>query len=174
MKTRDIILTGLALAATAGCSSLSTLDQRPMTVNDVILMTRAQVGSEVIKRQIDATRSRFLLTTEEIIRLKKEGVADEVLTAMIDSGSRQDVFAPEHGISPYDFWFDYYNDGPLYSGYGYPYIVYQQPGVIGRFYMYYPLSRHWSPYYIPQRDSLDTRDRPFLHPGMRQPLYPDR
>ncbi|MHB9028300.1 MAG: hypothetical protein ACYC9O_05990 [Candidatus Latescibacterota bacterium] len=174
MKVFDIFLTGLALTALAGCSSLSTVDPRAMTVNDVILMTRAEVGPDVIKRQIEATRSRFLLTTEEIVRLKKEGVDDDVLTAMIDSETRQDVFDSRRGASPYDFWFDYYNSGPLSYGYGSPYIVYQQPGLIGRFYSYYPLSRRWTPYYDPERDNSDRRDGLPLHPGTGQPLYPDR
>lgn len=160
--------------ALTGCSTLSTTDPRAMTVNDIIMMTRAEVGPEVIKRQIDVTRSRFHLTTEEIVRLKQEGVTDDVLTAMIDTETRQDVFEPGRPVSPYDFWFNYYNAGPLNYGYGYPYFVWQQPGLVGRYYSYYPLSRHWSPYYTPERDDPDNRNSSPLHPGTGQPLYPDR
>jgi len=181
MRRLITLLAGLALAALAGCSAISTMDARTMTVDDIITMSKAEVGSGVIKQQIEATGSRFSLTTEDIVLLKKEGVSDDVLTAMIESGKQPDIFYHGQGLSPYDFWFNYYEMPYMgyaspygYYGYGNPYIVYRQPGVIGRFYTYYPLYRNWnSPYdsrYAAPADSDSTR----VHPGTARPFYPIR
>ena len=148
-----LVVLAMAFLAAAGCSSFSTVNTRAMTVDDIISMSKANAGAEVIKDQILATRSRFTLSPQDIIRLKNEGVADDVLRAMIESGDRPEPPTWDYGVSPYDFWFDryggypYYEYGtyPYYSYGGYPYTVYRQPGLIGRFYSYYPVSQ-WSWY----------------------------
>lgn len=146
MNGFSLLFAGLALITVTGCSTLSTVNPRTMTADDVMTMTEAGVGADVIKRQIEATNSRFELSTDQIVQLKKAGVADDVLTAMIDSGSRPEYYSTEYGS---EWLYD-----PLYTGYygsyGYPYSVYLNPGLIGRFYSYYPLSpgvRYWNDYY---------------------------
>jgi len=57
-------------------------------------MTKANVGDEVIVAQMRATKARFVLTADEIVRLKKEGVSDAVLKAMIESAKAQPVKEP--------------------------------------------------------------------------------
>lgn len=59
-----------------------------LETGDVIRLARAKAGDEVIIAQIKATESRFTLTADEIIRLKKEGVSDAVLKAMIETAKR--------------------------------------------------------------------------------------
>jgi hypothetical protein len=140
-----------ALAATivvlAGCSQFSTVNPRAMTVDDIITMSKAGAGNEVIKDQILSTRSRFVLTTQDIIRLTTEGVADDVLRAMIESGDRPNVQTWNDGYPPYDPFLDTYGwNGyprgyPFYDlnwSYSNPYMVYREPGLIGRFYSSYP------------------------------------
>ncbi len=56
-----------------------------LETGDVIRLARAKAGDEVIIAQIKATESRFTLTADEIIRLKKEGVSDAVIKAMIET-----------------------------------------------------------------------------------------
>lgn len=173
MTRLPCFLTGLFLIAAAGCSSLSTVNPRAMMVNDVESMTAAGVGAEVIKRQIEATRSRFELSPEEIIRLKRAGVADAVLTAMIDSGERHDPSAG-NGVPPYSGYDPY---DPLFPGYISPYIVYRNPGFIGRFYSYYPLvpgTGYWNDPY--RDDNPYNNDRNPIHPGTGEPINsaPDR
>jgi len=174
-----------ALLAIAGCSSFSTVNPRAMNVEDIIAMSKAGTGAEVIKDQILATRSRFTLNPQEIIRLKNEGVVDDVIRAMIESGDRPEQSAWDYGVSPYDFWFDYYGGypyyeygvNPYYSYGGYPYEVYRQPGLIGRFYSYYPVSPgSWYnsyPYRWRYESTVaDSTGKP-LYPGAGQPSRMD-
>jgi hypothetical protein len=124
-----------------GCSSFSTVNPRAMTIDQIIAMSAAGAGADVIKDQMLATGSKFRLTAEDIVRLKNEDVADDVIRAMIETGGR-DRYST--GPDYYDPWF---GSSPMYGGYspfygyGYPYEVWRQPGLIGRFYTYsYPLS----------------------------------
>lgn len=164
MKNISLLFAGLAVAAISGCSSLSTVNPRAMTSEDVISMTEAGVGADVITRQIEATRSKFELSPEEIVRLKNAGVADDVLTAMIDSGEKAPYWN-EYGLSPYDFWNGYYDPVAYgyYPPYYIPYVVYRTPGLVGRFHSYYPLTlRPWnrySPYYFQNPYDPETAPR---------------
>ena len=57
-----------------------------LEVEEVIRMSKAKAGDEVIVAQIKAAGARFALTADEIIRLKKEGVSDAVVKTLIESG----------------------------------------------------------------------------------------
>ena len=167
------LLAGLILTVAVGCASLTTVNPRAMTVNDVAAMTSAGVGADVIKRQIEATRSQFKLSAEEIILLKRAGVADDVLTAMIDSGDRRYSDNYGYGLSSYNVFDPRY---PGYFGaYGNPYALYQNPGLIGRFYSYYPLSRGGGYWNDPYRDNNPyNNDHNPVNPGTGDPGIPDR
>ena len=180
-----LMVLAMALLAIAGCSSFSTVNPRAMTLDDIISMSKAGAGAEVIKDQILSTRSRFILSPQDIIRLKNDGVVDDVLRAMIESGNRPEQPTWDYGYSPYNSWFDYYGGYPYYeygvypnySYGGYPYAVYRQPGLIGRFYSYYPVSP-WSgygsyPYRWQYESSAADSTFRLLHPGAGQPLRMD-
>jgi hypothetical protein len=180
-----LIVLAMAFLAAAGCSSFSTVNPRAMTVDDIISMSKAGAGTEVIKDQILSTHSRFILSPQDIIRLKSEGVVDDVLRAMIESGDRPEQPVWDYGYSPFDYWFDsyggypYYEYGayPFYSYGGYPYAVYRQPGLIGRFYSYYPLSP-WSwygsyPYRWRYESTVADSTYRSQYPGAGQPLRMD-
>jgi hypothetical protein len=96
-----------------------------------------------------------------------------VLTAMIDSGEGWNSVPVGPVSSPYDLY------DPLYPGYmgpyGSPYVVYRNPGLIGRFYSYYPLSRgsgYWNNPY--QDNNPYNNDANPVNPGTGQPVNPDR
>ncbi len=143
MKRALIVLAFPVAAALAaiGCASFSTVNPRAMTLENIIAMSGAGAGAGVIKDQILATGSRFRLSADDIVRLKNEDVADDVIRAMIETGGRDMSSAERDSFDP---WFGYYPmTGGYYPpyGYGYPYEVWRQPGLIGRFYNYsYPLS----------------------------------
>ena len=63
------------------------LGPAPMTVNDVIKLTRAHVGEEVILQQLRQNNKHFVLSSNDLIRLKNAGVSDRVVQAMISPGS---------------------------------------------------------------------------------------
>lgn len=88
MKTVKRLLTVALLAALAPTAwALET--------GDVIRMTKAQVGDEVIKAQIEAEKARFELSADAIIRLKEEGVSDAIIKAMIETAGRTDEAGEE-------------------------------------------------------------------------------
>jgi hypothetical protein len=73
-----------------------------LTVEDVIDMTEAGLGDEVIIQQIRATHATFDLTVDEIIALSEAGVSDPVLSAMIASAfdeSEYDTYGEEGSTS---------------------------------------------------------------------------
>jgi hypothetical protein len=154
-----LMVLAMTLLAVAGCASFSTVNPRAMSLDDIIALNSAGTSPDVIKEQIKATGSRFTLSPEDIIRLKNEKVPDEVVQAMLEPETHSEeaqwnysnpVYpAPyEHFASPYDFWHDYYFGIPPYDNmrFGYPYMVYRQPGLIGRFYTYRPIAPPFSRY----------------------------
>ena len=149
---KGLLTVSFALMVVSGCSSFLNINERAMTAGDVINMTKAGVGPDVITRQIEVTRSRFKLDTDQIIQLKEAGVDDKVLKAMIETEDYPGHIEGEFGYSPYEYWFNYYNQwypvyhyypysypSYYYSPYAYPYSVYRRSDLIGRFYRYVPL-----------------------------------
>ncbi|MDP2983143.1 MAG: hypothetical protein Q8O92_07430 [Candidatus Latescibacter sp.] len=173
-----LLAAGLVVAVMGGCSTLSTVNPRAASIDDIISMTRAGVGSEVIKSHIEATHSRFQLSSGDIVRLKKEGVADDLLKAMIQTeniSSAPPLFDwenPNWGFTPYDN-FNYYNypTGYYLSPYDYPYIVFRQPGLLGRFYNYYPLDLY--PEYGPYDRYIPPYPYPYPSPDAGKSTNPD-
>lgn len=94
-----------------------------MTKEDVIALTKAGVGNNVILGMINSTGSTFRLYTPDVIELADSGVADTVIHAMLhaDGSSRKEERRTAAGYYPPDY----------YWWWGYPY--------------YDPW--YWSPYY---------------------------
>jgi hypothetical protein len=127
-----IILAGVAIALmVTGCMSpyyahrekrqvveMDSMMPPPMTVDDVIALARDSVGDDVILAQMKATHSYFRLTNNDIRDLKKSGVSDQVINAMIKSAdqakvstSRTAYYAyPDYYLYPYPYFYD-----PWYS-----------------------------------------------------------
>ncbi len=135
----------LAALEFIGCSSFSTVNPRALSIDQIIAMSDAGAGANVIKDQMLATGSKFRLSAEDIVRLKKSNVADDVIRAMIETGSRAMTVSE---IDSFDPWFGFYpmTGGGFYPYYGYPYEVWRQPGLIGRYYSYSFPAAAWDPY----------------------------
>ena len=134
-----LIVAGLAVAfLSTGCMSgyyahrehrqmvqQDTLLPPPMTVDDVIALARDSVGDEVIINQMKATHSYFQLTNQDIRDLKKNGVSERVINAMIKT-SDQPRSAREQEAS----WYPMY----VYPDfYWYPYSAYYSPWYPGAY-----------------------------------------
>ncbi len=72
-----IILQLLMIAAVPG-------QAETLTNNDVIEMTRAGMGNDLILKKINESGQNFDTSAKAIIELKKAGVADAVIAAMMD------------------------------------------------------------------------------------------
>ena len=176
LRRFTLLLIGAAvLLLLAGCSSLRIVNERAVTIDEVIKMSQARVDKDVIIRQLEMTYSRFKLTPDDIIRLTEGGVDSEVIEAMVESGAAPEPYAWEYGWSPYDNWVDTYDYYGYYSGYMYhypyystfnpymymsPYMTFREPGLVGRFYHYVPLSGRYRPYfdYYHRRNQEEKKD----------------
>ena len=71
-------------------SSPRTIDRmdrgEPLTINDVIKLSQAQVGDQTIIQYIRDTNSSYNLSQSQIRRLQDAGVSQAVIRFMIDTG----------------------------------------------------------------------------------------
>jgi hypothetical protein len=93
-----------------------------MSKEDVIALTKAGIGNEVIIKMINTTGSTFRLHTPDVIELADSGVTDTVIHAMLqaDGSSRREDRPAPVGYYPYDYywWYGYpYYDPWYWSGY---------------------------------------------------------
>lgn len=152
---RALKMVGLMLIAAGmiSCGSYTSL-QSPeksspktsaMTVNDVIALSKANAGDEVIIAQIQATASAFALSNQDIIDLKNAGVSEKVIEAMIKThthSKRDSTYAYVHYWHPSDPWW--------HAGYYWPGYYYGYPR------SYWGASIYWRPYYGGQRSGGST------------------
>ncbi|MFC1693690.1 hypothetical protein ACFL1R_09315 [Candidatus Latescibacterota bacterium] len=143
----------IALLAISGCSGMVNVPERPvLVVDDIIKMSKAEVGSGIIKLKISSTRSHFRLDSDNILMLKEEGVPDDVIKAMLDTDEGAEEYDLERSYSEYDYWFNYYNTNFPINFYGYPYVpymfffsspyatpVYRWSETLGRYYREFPV-----------------------------------
>ncbi len=95
MKTRKaFILSMLAGLFLIGCLGVTGSE----AVNDIITLLKAQVGEQVIKEHIVQKEYTFDLTTDDIVKLKKAGASDDLLTFMLQGASGDFPFELEEGL----------------------------------------------------------------------------
>lgn len=133
IKVSGIITIGFIILMITGCSVFVTVNERAMTIDDIINLTKAEANSDIIIRQMEATNSRFELEADDIVRLKNEGVEDDIIEYMIETDFTPEAFSWEYGYRPYDYWY-------------YHYDYYYQP-------IYYPVYDYYN-YYSPFWDGL--------------------
>lgn len=112
MKLQFMIAT-LALVL-MGCATVPK--PAPLNQVDVISMTKAGLTDEEIIRRIDDTRTVFRLNSDDVIRLRNEGVSDRIVTYMLDTYTRAAVDEQRSR----DRWnYDFYYRSHFYRGYPY-------------------------------------------------------
>lgn len=112
MKTLALLSVVVVLAI--GCATRPR--PAPLTQADIISMVKAGVPDEEIIRRIDDTRTVFRLSSDDVVRLRNEGVSDRVVNYMLDTYTRY-VAAQERRNAYYDY--DWHYRFGFY--YGYPY-----------------------------------------------------
>lgn len=103
MKT--LALMGLLLAMAAGCATKPR--PAPLTLAEVISMSKAGLWDEEIIRHIEASGSVFRLGADDVVRLRNEGVSDRVINYMLETYTRAAV-AEQHRRDFY-FYGGYYH-----------------------------------------------------------------
>ncbi|HUI09348.1 MAG TPA: hypothetical protein VL221_03415 [Bacteroidota bacterium] len=147
MKRNTLWLAVLVIGlAAAGCapeySSYRYREHRPvrdstmlMTKQDVIALSKARIGDNVIIDMIRKSGSTFVLRTPDVIELADSGVSDTVISAMMKSdepwgGGRAPAryyagYPPYYGYSYWDYpwWSPWYFSGwyGYWGAYYHPY-----------------------------------------------------
>ncbi len=98
-----LVLSALAMLA-IGCATKPR--PQPLTQADVISMVKAGVTDEEIIRRIESTRTVFRLGSDDVVRLRNDGVSDRVVNHMLDTYARY-VAAQQRREDYYDYDFHY-------------------------------------------------------------------
>lgn len=94
----------------AGCASRQTTIRRAITVEDVVRMQDAGVGSKTIVATIETSDVRGTLTMADILALREKGLSDEVIAALIKATEPRAVVQEPRPAY-------YYYRGPVYAPY---------------------------------------------------------
>lgn len=74
----------LAVGGIGGCyTGRAYPHATPLTKDDVVRLAQEGISDEVVISQIEATHSKFFLTVDEIIGLRKAKVSQRVIDRMI-------------------------------------------------------------------------------------------
>ena len=71
-----------------GCATHKPAPPPPLTQSDVISMVKMSVPDDEIMRRIDETRTVFRLSSEDVVRLRNEGLSDRLVSFMLDTYAR--------------------------------------------------------------------------------------
>jgi hypothetical protein len=95
--TRVVLALVLVAAVCLSVPASTSIAQEVLTNDSVIQMIKAGLPEAVIIGKIKSTASKFDLKTDSLVGLKKAGVSDKVLEAMVAAGSGS---APTTGAAP--------------------------------------------------------------------------
>lgn len=117
------LIPGLAAAVLiflAGCAGTRNDDRSPLTVQQIVTMSREGVPASAIIAQIRESGTVYRLQASQYAKLKSEGVPDAVLNAMQHTYIR--AIRRNQSLRDWDYW-SQGPDGYWYGGipYGWPY-----------------------------------------------------
>jgi hypothetical protein len=84
-----LLLTLLSLNSIIQAQSTTQSGEEVLTNESVVKMVRANLSTIIIVSKIRTSKTQFNLATDELIRLQKERVPDDVIKAMVDASSSQ-------------------------------------------------------------------------------------
>src|SRR5712692_6159544 len=88
---RDLLLSFILITALL----LSAQTQKPLTNDDIIKLAQAGFGDEVIQKSIQAHTPAFDISPEGLAVLKKAGVSEKTIAAIIDRQSQAVTVPPQ-------------------------------------------------------------------------------
>lgn len=83
-RVRSVIAVCLAISL-LGCSTLRGRKTVPMTLEDVVRLSREGESAESIIEKLKESKTAVLPKADEVVELKEQGVASEVIDYMIMS-----------------------------------------------------------------------------------------
>jgi len=113
-----ILVSGSALFH--GCAVNNSIETKPLTLPDIVQMSKDKVPSKQIINEIKKSHTAYTLKASEYAKLQQQGVADSVVNYMqkthIDLIRRNQQIQNSYYWSP---WYGGYWNGGL--GWGWPY-----------------------------------------------------
>ena len=88
MRNKTYVPAWLLACLGLTASAFSQTGQRPLTNNDLVDMVKNHLAESVIVSAIQSSPTQFNTTTSELIRLKKLGVTDNEMNAMLAASSK--------------------------------------------------------------------------------------
>ncbi len=164
-----VVMLFIVMVIGSGCATHTTArraDERSLTEAEIMEMTRADAGANVINRMIDVNGAKFDLSIDDIVRLKKAGVDEEVIAHMIGTGDAAREADIDRSYDLYDYWFNYYNTFYPVNIHFYPIAAhigylsgrfhnpwYRWSGELGMYYRNFPVgTRNWLRWDYPPYD----------------------
>jgi hypothetical protein len=92
-----LFLTLLGPSTLIQAQSISQSGEEVLTNDSVVKMVRANLSPIIIVSKIRTSKTQFNLTTDELIRLQKDRVPDDVIRAMVDASSSQSARISQMG-----------------------------------------------------------------------------
>jgi hypothetical protein len=83
---RVVLVLGLVAAVSLSMPGATSLAQEVLTNDSVVQMIKAGLPEAVVIAKIKSTATKFDLKTDSLVKLKKDGVSDKVLEAMVAAG----------------------------------------------------------------------------------------
>lgn len=92
-----LILATVTTGADAGVRQGS--NDEVLTNETVVTLTKAGLGTSVIVSKVRTSKSDFDVSSDELVRLKQEGVDDEVISAMIEAAESAEAAGSDPGTT---------------------------------------------------------------------------
>jgi len=99
-RIRAVLVLLLVAAVSLSLPGATSLAQEVLTNDSVIQMVKAGLPEAVVTAKIKGTASKFDLKTDSLVSLKKAGVSDKVLEAMVSAGSGSPAAAAPTTATP--------------------------------------------------------------------------
>lgn len=94
-RRRVLWLSGLTILVVARLAMAEVL-----TNETVVTMVKAGLGEELILSKLKASQTQFDVSTDSILKLKREGVSDKIIQTMIETAGKQASPAPAPPAAP--------------------------------------------------------------------------
>jgi hypothetical protein len=115
MKRSFLLLSLFLLAMLGGCATTPAVP--PITLDEVMSLSKANTPPDEIVRKMKESRTVYLISASEIVKLSKEGVDNKVLDYMqataVDQARRDERY---HGYAgyPYPYYSPFYHRHPFW------------------------------------------------------------
>ena len=86
-RMRAVLVLVLVAAVSLSLPGATSLAQEVLTNDSVVQMVKAGLPEAIVIAKIKGTATKFDLKTDSLVSLKKAGVSDKVLEAMVSAGS---------------------------------------------------------------------------------------